>query len=75
MTNEQLITWAKKTRNSIGNYCEKNAGINRLQSQRAYELIDRYTDLIDEMQERGTFTDFCNSIGSHDQHNAYDLFA
>ncbi len=75
MTKLQLINWGMKTRASISSYCNKNFGMNRMQSSRAYDLIDRYTELKNEMQDRGYWEQFCNICGSHNEHNAYDLFA
>ena len=46
-------------------------------SQRGFELIDRYNDLKDELNDKNqtAWHAYCREVGADPSHDAYDLFA
>jgi len=71
MTNEQLMKWGLKTGRSISSQAYRS-GMN---SNRTLDLIDRYTELKDEMVKRGIWQAYCNYNGFDTGHDSYDCAA
>jgi hypothetical protein len=73
MSTEQIISWLNKTRKSIHTYNTKSSGSST--TQRAFELIDRFTELKEAAEEKGIWIDYCTTTGIYYKSDAYDLFA
>lgn len=77
MTNDQIIDWLNKTRSSISNFVSRGGAMN---TDRGYDLLDRYGELLDEAQERNhhninLWNEYCDSMNLSHYHDQYDLFA
>ena len=76
LTNEQVTSWLLKTRKSIEIFVNTGSGL--INSQRAYDLIDRYSQLKREAINRKdgvVWRNYCNETKQACSHDAYDCFA
>ena len=67
MTDQQLTDWATKTATTISKSYWK------IGHDRRYDLVDRYHDLKEELQNRNLWEGYCAQTFSCPTHDAYDL--
>ena len=77
MTDKQIKDWLNKTKISINNFIWRGGTMN---SDRGYDLLDRYGELMDEAKERNDrginlWKEYCASHVISFDHDQYDMFA
>lgn len=69
---DKVIKQLERTANSLNNHISRGGGQN---SQRGYQLADRYNDLRSQAIHNGNWQDFCKQRNWDTSHTAQDFFA
>lgn len=69
MNNEQLVRWMTKT------VASTNGALRSGNMSRKYDLVDRHSDLKEEMVVRDIWNKYCDDNGFSRQHDGWDCFA